>query len=190
MTSTKRIHLLLSALSVVAAAAIIVFIVNLTSTHPHAEIFSNFAYYNTQATEKVKSINWKDAESAKNGLLELQKILNKKAPYLDTFTTLIRRSYLLLRPENTKRNNDTIRFINWHKAYLENLAYQKREQQLVDSVCAFFMSDGSSSDPEHRSSEIARRLTLLRANDSALQATHIIEDNLEVKVGTFMKLLE
>jgi hypothetical protein len=91
----------------------------------HEGLYSKIDEFKKQLAECGQQIDWKDAQSIKRGLSDLQRILHLEAPYLDTLTALMKGSLASLRPDDTNRRQDTLRYIAWHKAYLQNLEYQK-----------------------------------------------------------------
>ena len=154
-------------------------LINLThSQHSeHEDLYSKIDDYNSQLVQIGKKINWDDAKSIKSGFLDLQKVLLAKAPYLDSLTNLLNQSLASIASENTQRSPDTLRFISWHKIYLQNLSCQKKAQLLTDSLCYLL-----TQVPFHKP-EFNQQFAVLLANDSAITATHIIEDSLRQTLG-------
>jgi flagellar basal body-associated protein FliL len=191
LASRKRVRsILLIVFSVALVVAATFSLLSSSNKHNrvHDVLYSKIENYNSELSQTGKKINWKDPMSIRSGLLALRMILDAKAPYLDTFINIIHQSLVLLKPENAIRTSDTLQFIAWHKAYLQNLAYQKESQQLTDSICILFRTKADSTESQYYKSELRRKLTLLFVNDSAVTATHVVEDSLHKRVGSMQML--
>ena len=132
------------------------------------------------------TLDWKNPASIRKSLYAMQKMVDARAPYLDSFIFRMNTSLDLLRSEDTIRTLDTLNFIKWHRAFLQNLMWEKKQQPILDTLCSLLTFQQVTSDSSLRETnrqQFEQWFAELLSNDSSLNETHLVEAEYRKKIG-------